>query len=266
LRQDDRLVTADRMGTIVVTNTARTGPLYWPDVTTWASQIYNRAAALVTRAAARLTTTQEPKPQSDPTADATGPVAVSFANPRTLLERNFSVTAESHFQANNLGITVDGVSPAGSDVVVVNNAGLYEGQAVKPAAGQNMLTQLNTGNVPASFTLKFSKPWRAVSFTVPAVLSTTVNGITFPAWKAVALSQSGGELSSTSVGLLRRFANEPARTFTLTAPGFDGIAAIRFESDPRLNGRPFAAFSAIVIEQLILTPEPAERAGSPSAR
>jgi hypothetical protein len=42
----------------------------------------------------------------------------------------------------------------------------------------------------------------------------------------------------------------------LCAPrAFDLIAALRFDSDPRLDGKPFAAFSAILIERLTLVRE-----------
>jgi hypothetical protein len=47
-----------------------------------------------------------------------------------------------------------------------------------------------------------------------------------------------------------------ARTYTLRAPYSEHIAALRFDSDPQLNGKPFAAFSAIVIEQLTFVPMP----------
>jgi hypothetical protein len=42
----------------------------------------------------------------------------------------------------------------------------------------------------------------------------------------------------------------PARTVTLESVTFQGIAAVRFESDPRLNGKPFAGFSTLLIERL----------------
>jgi hypothetical protein len=42
----------------------------------------------------------------------------------------------------------------------------------------------------------------------------------------------------------------PAQTYTLVSVTFAGIAAVRFESDPRLNGKPFAGFSALLIERL----------------
>jgi hypothetical protein len=43
-----------------------------------------------------------------------------------------------------------------------------------------------------------------------------------------------------------------AQTYTLRTPNFDRIAAVRFDSDPRLNGVPFAAFSTLLIERIVL--------------
>ena len=114
----------------------------------------------------------------------------------------------------------------------MNNLGLYEGRAVSPTVSQNVLTQMNTGNVPASFTLSFAKPVRSVTFTVPKVYPATESGITFPEWRAVALSASGEELSSAGEGLARRFADVPAQAYSLRAPGFEGIASVRFSSAP----------------------------------
>jgi hypothetical protein len=42
----------------------------------------------------------------------------------------------------------------------------------------------------------------------------------------------------------------------LRAPYSEQIAALRFDSDPQLNGKPFAAFSAIMIERLAIVREP----------
>jgi hypothetical protein len=162
------------------------------------------------------------------------------------------VAADPYLHANPISISVAQREPADSRLVLVNNLGLYGGQAVAPTVSQNFLTQLDTGNRPARFTLAFAEPLASVSFMVPKVYPASPSGITFPAWRAVALSVAGEELSSTSQGLVRRFADVPAETYTLKAPAFDGIQAVRFESDPRLDGRPFAAFSAIVIEQLQL--------------
>jgi len=113
---------------------------------------------------------------------------------------------------------------------------------------------MNTGNVPASFTLSFATPVRSLTFTVPKVYPATESGITFPEWRAVALSSSGQELSSAGEGLTRRFADVPSQSYSLRAPAFEGISAVQFSSDPRLNGVPFAAFSAILIEQITIVP------------
>ncbi len=194
-------------------------------------------------------------PPSPPPVDAqhgSKESAVSFAEINTRVP-GFQVAAAPYLHKAPIAISVEDVEPAASHIVFVNNLGLYEGKAVEPTLSQTFLTQMDTGNVPASFTLKFSEPVASVSFVVPKVWAASESGITFPAWRAVALSADGVELSSASLGLVRRFADVPAQTYTLSAPGFDGIAAVKFSSDPRLDGKPFAAFSAILIEQITLT-------------
>jgi TIR domain len=156
---------------------------------------------------------------------------------------------------NKYGISVDNMVPQGSEIVLVNNRGLYEGSGVMPSTSQIFLTQTATGNVPASYTLTFSKPVERMSFTRPALFAATSSGVTHPAWRAVALGSNGEELASQSETLLRKMKNPgddtvPARTFVLESVTFQGIASVRFDSDPRLNGKPFAAFSALLIERL----------------
>ncbi|MEP2777662.1 MAG: toll/interleukin-1 receptor domain-containing protein [Luteolibacter sp.] len=197
---------------------------------------------------------REDKPEPVVARGREGDFVVNFSVPDIQTASNFQVAAAPYLHDGKISIDIGEVIPAGSRVVLVNNMGLYEGKAVKPTVSQNMLTQMNTGNVAASFVLSFPQPLKAVSFMVPRVWPATESGITFPAWKAIALSSSGEELSSASLGLLRRFADEPAKTYHLTAPGFEGIAAVRFESDPRIEETPFAAFSAILIEEIKLTP------------
>jgi S1-C subfamily serine protease len=153
---------------------------------------------------------------------------------------------------HEFGIEILYPTPQKSEILVMNNRVIYGGGALKPRS-QNILTQTNTDNVPASFTLKFRQPLDMVSFVIPAVYGETESGVTCPAWSAHALDSSGGELSSHSEGLLRSFGDVPARLYTLRAPAFEPIAAVRFDSDPRLDGKPFAGFSAIVIERLILS-------------
>ena len=155
---------------------------------------------------------------------------------------------------HEFGVGIRDLKPADSKIVLVNNLVLYGGQGVHPTTSQNLLTQFETGNVPASFTLRFNRPASSVSFVRPRLYPETESGITHPAWSVHALDADGNELSSQSEGLLRcDYRHEvPARTYTLHAPAFAPIAALRFDSDPNLNGRPFAAFSALLIERITL--------------
>src|SRR6185436_20023211 len=54
---------------------------------------------------------------------------------------------------NDYGITVSDLVPEDSSVVIVNNSVLYGGIAAQPTTSQNLLTQTESNNVPASFTL-----------------------------------------------------------------------------------------------------------------
>jgi hypothetical protein len=156
---------------------------------------------------------------------------------------------------NKYGISVDNMVPQESEIVLINNRGLYEGGGVLPSTSQIFLTQTGTGNVPASYTLTFAKPVAHMSFTRPALYAATSSGVTHPAWKATALGSNGEELASQSETLLRKMKDPgddtvPARTVSLESVTFQGIAAVRFDSDPRLNGKPFAGFSTLLIERL----------------
>jgi hypothetical protein len=153
---------------------------------------------------------------------------------------------------HRVGISITDVRPENSEVVLMNNRGLYQGRAVLPTTSQNLLTQINTGNVPSSFTLKFKAVVDSVSFTRPALYPDTESGITHPAWSVHALDTDGNELSSQSEALTRSFENIAVRSYSLRSPAFTKITAVRFDSDPRLNGKPFAGFSAVLIERLTI--------------
>jgi len=206
---------------------------------------YNPRKAKVETASAP-TTTPAPSP-------ATRDIVVEFPDVPTK-PPTYQVAASPYL--HELGIGIRDLHPADSRLVLVNNLGLYGGQGVHPTTSQNLLTQVETGNVPASFTLQFKQPATSVSFVRPRLYPETESGITHPAWSAHALDAEGNELSSQSEGLLRcDYQHEvPARTYTLNAPAFAPIVALRFESDPNLNGRPFAAFSTLLIERITLTP------------
>jgi hypothetical protein len=183
-----------------------------------------------------------------------GEVTVDFSN---LPVGKDPVVARPYL--NKYGISVSNLVPAKSELVFINNRGMYEGGAIMPTTSQIVLTQINTNNVPASFTLMFAKPVARVSFTRPALYAATSSGVSHPAWKATALAADGQELASQSEGLLRKMKNPKddivdAQTYTLVSVTFAGISALRFESDPRgPDGKPFAGFSALLIEQLAFT-------------
>lgn len=145
------------------------------------------------------------------------------------------------------GLVLEGVTP-GTLVVVDDARSIYDGRALVAPSGFNVLTQVNS-NDPVTYTLRFPGPVRAVRFTRPALMAGPT-GIVFPAWEAEALDASGRTLRRVSEGLQGYYANTPARTFSLEAPG---IRALRVRS---VNFH-FAAFSAAVIDDLAWTPEAA---------
>jgi hypothetical protein len=191
-----------------------------------------------------------PSPAATPSANE---VVVEFPDVDTNSAPGHTVAALPYL--HRLGISVANIEPFNSEIVLINNRAVYQGQAVAPTTSQNLLTQMNTGNVPASFTLKFDRPARSVSFIRPSLYPSTSSGITHPAWSVHALDREGNELSAQSEGLTRSFTDVPGAVYVLRAPGFAPIAGLRFDSDPRLDGKPFAAFSAILIERLTLVPE-----------
>ena len=190
---------------------------------------------------------------STPATPAGHEVVIEFPDVPTK-PPSYQVAASPYL--HEFGVGIRDLRPADSKIVLVNNLGLYSGQGVHPTTSQNLLTQVETGNVPASFTLQFRQPAASVSFIRPRLYPETESGITHPAWSAHALDAEGNELSAQSEGLLRcDYKHEvPARTYTLHAPAFAPIMALRFDSDPNLNGRPFAAFSTLLIERVTLTP------------
>lgn len=177
-------------------------------------------------------------------------VVVDFAGVNTATAPGYFVAADPYLL--DYGIHVTDTVPAQSKLIITNNLALYAGTALHPTTTQNFLYQKDTDNAPASFKLLLKKPCQTFSFTIPILLAATKSGISHPAWSAHALDNEERELSSQSEGLRRSHSNVPSRTYTLESPGFNRIAAVRFDSDPRLNGKPFSAFSSIVIERLTM--------------
>lgn len=188
----------------------------------------------------------------------TGEVVVEYRDVDTRSAPGYTVAAAPYLHRD--GISVTELKPQQSQVVLMNNLGLYGGAAITPTTTQNFLTQISTDNNGiASFTLVFAEPVDSVSFTRPALYPATSSGVTHPAWSAHALDADGREVSSQSEGITRSFVDVPAQQYTLRSPGFDRIVAVRFDSDWRLDGKPFAGFRAILIERLTLIRKPAAK-------
>lgn len=160
------------------------------------------------------------------------------------------VPAHRYLKQGNVGVSLRDVSPPDSTVAFLSTAQLYEGKAFKPSISGNVLTQTDTENTPASFTLVLDQPASRVRFMIPGLYAATESGITFPAWRATALAGNGMPLSTVQDPMVRSFVDVPEKFFELRAPADRPITAIRFDSDPRLNGVPFTAFSAVLIEGL----------------
>ena len=79
---------------------------------------------------------------------------------------------------------------------------------MEPTVSDNFLTQIDTNNVPASFTLVFSKPLKSFTFLLPMLWPATASGITFPAWKAIVVQRRnpGIRLREIVVGRARAIA------------------------------------------------------------
>jgi hypothetical protein len=186
-------------------------------------------------------------PGQVPTSDE---VSVDFASVDTATAPGRYVAADPYLL--DYEILVSDLVPSQSKVVLINNLALYRGQSVRPTTAQNFLTQIDTHNTPASFKLMLKRPCQTVSFVRPKLIVASKSGITHPAWSAHAFDEEGRELSSQREDLTRSHVHVPARTYVLSAPGPGRIAAVRFDSDPRLDGKPFSAFSSILIEQLTI--------------
>ena len=184
----------------------------------------------------------------------------SFETVATAEAPRFMVAAAPYLRSGPLLVRVRDVSPAGSEVVFVNNRGVYEGNYAAPTVSQNFLTQISTGNVAASFTLLLPRPVRRVHFLTPRLFPDTESGVTAPAWRATALGTAGEALDTRERPLARSMTVDiPSDLVSLDAGPSDGIAAVRFESDPRLrdaNGNlfPFAATSALMLEGMWIEP------------
>ncbi len=161
----------------------------------------------------------------------------------TLSCGNAGLTNDACASATTISTTpyADSVGTAATTVAIVN---FSQSTAASPSSPPNVLVQ--TGSLdPVRFTLNFSAPRDSVAFTRPMLVAGS-SGITHPLWSAHALNALGQEISTVGEGLIASFTNVPAQAFTLSGPG---ITAVRVDS----NNEHFAAFSAVLIDDLTLS-------------
>ena len=174
----------------------------------------------------------------------------SFADIDTSIVPNGIVPAAPYLFDH--GISVENMGPTGAELRVRSSHDFYGGQAVRVETSKNVLTQEGTGNASASFTLVFSQRVQSVTITRAALFAASPSGITHPAWTARALDAKGVEIQFVGEPLLRELGEVPSQSFVLNSRSGVDIHAVRIESDPRLDGRPFAAFSAVMIQQIAI--------------
>ncbi len=147
------------------------------------------------------------------------------------------------------GINLSDIHPDNAEVVIENNRALYKGLAVHPTTSENFLAE--QGNTAlGTFTLYLPLRVHQVNVTRPALIAQSGSGVTHPAWSIHALDPEGRDIASAEEPLTRSMTDVPQRTLTINAPPGMLIAAVRIDSDPRLNGKNFAAFNGVLIEQL----------------
>jgi hypothetical protein len=178
------------------------------------------------------------------------PPTTHIFDPAISVRGNLTVAAFPWLRDFSLNLT--DVAPSNGEVVIINNRALYQGLAVHPTTSENFLTEIgNTG--PGSFTLQLPIRARQASVTRPALVAATGSGVTHPAWSIHALDPDGREIATAEEPLTRSMTDVPLRTLTLVAPPGMLIAAVRIDSDPRLNGKNFAGFNSVLIERFTFT-------------
>jgi hypothetical protein len=182
---------------------------------------------------------------------AAGQVRLDFSAAENAEPPRYVVSAEPYLRRGAVRVTIPEYTPQNSVIVFQNNRGAYAGRALDVTVSENFLTQIQTDNTPASFTMAFSRPLNRFTFLVPALWPKTESGVTFPEWRITALDAKGVALDVRSDELRGSFVDAAAQRHTLTAPpASSGIAAVRVES----YSHRFAAFETIMIEEIILEP------------
>ncbi|HEY0393538.1 MAG TPA: hypothetical protein VGD01_03500 [Candidatus Elarobacter sp.] len=170
---------------------------------------------------------------------------LSFDEVGTQAEPGY-VPANAYLQ--QYGISISDVT--GGEVVIFSDRSAYQGLAVRAPSSPNVLTQISCDGKPESFTLKLRREAHRVSFRRAGLIASSASGVSHPAWSAEGLTANGRVVGTQSEQLLRnigQYNHADWREFAIEGPG---IAAVRFASDLRLNGHPFAGFCGVLIDDL----------------
>ena len=130
-------------------------------------------------------------------------------------------------------------------IAAFDDRDVYAGKAIKASSGRGVFMQ--QGGNPVSYTLEFATPLKSISFDRVALIAGP-NGVTHPTWNAVAQDAAGATVATVNEDEIRSFSDVPSRTFTLSGAG---IRRLVVSSD----NRGFAAFSSLVLDQLVLVTE-----------
>mgnify|MGYP001545036770 CR=1 FL=1 len=152
------------------------------------------------------------------------------------------------------GVSIVAREPDNSALLIINNAGIYQGQAVDAMTEQNFLTQIaNPPAAPISYTLGFARPAHVVRLLRAPLWAATKSGVTHPAWRATALDAAGKNLAESGEALFGSYTEVPEKWFDLTPRDARMIAALRVTSDFRdERGTPFAGFQSALLQEIQL--------------
>jgi hypothetical protein len=158
------------------------------------------------------------------------------------------VNATDYLQQH--GISISKISQG--QVVIESENSASGGFAFSAPSTPNVLTQIGCTDKPVSFSLKLEQPAKEVTFRRARLIAYSPSGISHPAWYAGAFSVSGMQLGHAQEGLIRNEGvghHEDAQSFTLEGPG---IVTIEFSSNYLRDGKPFAGFCGVLIDDLTL--------------
>jgi len=152
------------------------------------------------------------------------------------------------------GVSIQATQPDSSVLLIVNNKGIYRGQAVDAIKAQNYLTQIaDPPAAPLVFSLTFTQPLRGIRLLRAPLWPATKSGVTHPTWRSSALNEVAGTVASVAEELIASYTPVPERWFELMAPQGSPITMLRISSDFRDDrGRPFAGFQGVLIQEIQL--------------